>query len=81
MGFYRYEKGVNRARVRAWTGRHCPHIGKRRFRMDKRVIIGVVAGLIVAVALFWAFTSLGGECGYAIRAMGGGIFDVIRECM
>ena len=49
--------------------------------MDKRVIIGVVAGLIVAFALFWAFTSLGGECGQAIRAMGGGIFDVIRECM
>ena len=49
--------------------------------MDKRVIIGVAAGLIVAVALFWAFTSLGGECGQAIRAMGGGIFDVIRECM
>ena len=49
--------------------------------MDRRVIIGIAVGLIVAIALFWTFTALGGECGQVIRAVGGGPIDVIRECM
>lgn len=51
-------------------------------RMDKRVIIGiaVAAGLIAGVALM-TFVVLRGECGQVVSAFGGGIFDIIRECI
>ena len=49
--------------------------------MDRRIIIGIAVGLTVAIALFWTFTALGWECGQAVRAIGGGPIDVIRECM
>ena len=72
---------MNRAPVHALGGSNRPRSGKRRFCMDRRIIIGIAVGLTVAIALFWTFTALGGECGQAVRAIGGGPIAVIRECM
>ena len=45
--------------------------------MDSRLIIGIIVG----GALLWAFIAFSGECGQLVRALGGGIFDVIKMCV
>ena len=46
-----------------------------------KMLIAVIAGIIVAVILISMVVVISGVCGQLVRTFGGGIGDILSECL